>query len=256
VFAADARLSADGKRIAATVIDTNGAGDVWVYDLARESSQRLTVLPFDEKSPVWAADGNSVYYRTDGAGPPDIAQWRLGEDHGSLIYRGPAVEEPHDVSPDGKSLLYIVEASTGADIRVLPLSPPGPPRDLIATPFDEREPRFSPDGKFVAYSSDVSGQPEVYVRPFEGGGGEVRVSKDGGTRPRWSRDGSEIFFLAPDSRVFAAPVTNGVPAVTSPLSLLTSSTWSKDTSPPASPELWPSTAMMAPGSTRNWRPEA
>jgi len=210
VFNADARLSPDGKRIAATRIDSNGAGDIWIYDLARESAQRLTLLPFDEKSPVWAADGNSIYYRTDGSGPPDIAQWRLGEDHNSMIYRGPAVEEPHDVSPDGKSLLYIVEASSGADIRVLPLSPPGPPHDLTATPFDERSPRFSPDGKLVAYSSDVSGQPEIYIRPSEGAGGATRVSRDGGTRPRWSRDGSEIFFLAPDSRVFAAPMIHGV----------------------------------------------
>jgi len=211
IFDSDARLSPDGKRIAATIVDSNGAGDIWIYDLARETLQRLTLLTFDEKAPVWSADGNTIYYRTDGYGPPDIAQWRLGEDHGAPLYRAPAVEEPQDVSPDGKFLLYIVQASSGQDIRILPLSPPGPPRDFAATPFDEQSPRFSPDGKFVAYSSNVSGQPEIYIRPFEGSGGAVRVSKDGGTQPRWSRDGSELFFLAPDSRVFAAPMTHGAP---------------------------------------------
>ena len=211
VFDGDARLSPDGNRVAATVVDTNGAGDIWVYDLARESSERVTFLPMDEKAPVWAPDGKAIYHRIDGSGPPDIAVHPLNADRSTIVYRGPEVEEPHDISPDGRWLLYVVQTSRGADIKVLPLSPPGPPRPFLVTQFDEQSPRFSPDGNMVAYASDVSGNPEIYVRPFDGSGGAVRVSREGGTRPRWRRDGKELCFLAPDFRVMSVPMDSGKP---------------------------------------------
>jgi hypothetical protein len=101
------------------------------------------------------------------------------------VYRGPGVDEPQDVSPDGRWLLFIdYTPPVDADIKVLPLAPPGAARAFATTPFQELSPRFSPDGRWVAYSSDVSGRLEVYVRPFEGAGAAVRISQAGGTRPR------------------------------------------------------------------------
>jgi eukaryotic-like serine/threonine-protein kinase len=214
-FQADGRLSPDGHRLAVGIVDPKqGASDVWVYDLDRDSSERVTFRPLDEKAPVWAPDGRTIYYRSDGAGgPPDIFRWTSEAEGGKVYYRGPGVQEPQDVSPDGKWLLFVDQRQAGAgDINVLPLSPsgPGPARPFVATPFNESSPRFSPDGHWVAYQSDVSGRPEVYVRPFEGSVVTTRLSKDGGTRPRWSGNGKELFYLAPGRRLMVVPISGGV----------------------------------------------
>ncbi|HSP14989.1 MAG TPA: protein kinase [Thermoanaerobaculia bacterium] len=213
VFQTDGRLSPDGHRYAVGIVDPkHGASDVWVYDLNRDSSERVTFRPLDEKAPVWAPDGRTIYYRSDGAGgPPNIFRWTSEAEGGKVYYRGPGVQEPQDVSPDGKWLLFVDQRQARAgDINILPLSPSGPARPFVATPFNESSPRFSSDGQWVAYQSDVSGQPEVYVRPFEGSVVTTRLSKDGGTRPRWSRDGKELYYLAPGGRLMVVPISAGV----------------------------------------------
>ena len=212
VFHADGRLSPDGKRLAIGVVDVKqGLSDIWVYDLDRESSERVTFSSLDEKAPVWAHDGRSIYYRGDGNGPPDIFLLKPGAEAGEPVYRGPAVEEPQDMAPDGQSMLFLerMQVHGVEDVYVLGLNRSGAPRPLIATPFDESSPRFSPDGRWVAYQSDISGKPEVYVRPFESGGSSVRISRDGGVLPRWRADGSELFFLAPGGRLMSAAMQNG-----------------------------------------------
>jgi Tol biopolymer transport system component len=209
------RLSPDGSRLAIGIVDPkHGASDVWSYDLARGSAERHTFQLLDEKAPVWAPDGRTIYYRSDsGGGPPDIAEFRLGEERRAWVYRGGAAEEPLDVSSDGKWLLVSNSSSTGTDLNALPLKPPGPLRPLVATPFNELSPRFSPDGRWVAYQSDLSGRPEVYVRTFEGTAETRRVSKDGGTRPRWGRDGRELFFLGQAGRLMAVAMSaDGMPS--------------------------------------------
>jgi len=119
------------------------------------------------------------------------------------------VQEPHDVSHDGSSLLF-VQYRQSADISILPLNPKAAPRPLLTTPFNEVWPRFSPDGRSMAYQSDVSGRPEVYVKPLDGAGASTRISRDGGTHPRWQRDGKELFFLAPGDKVMSAVMQDGV----------------------------------------------
>ena len=209
VFDTNGRLSDDGKRYAVGVLDPrHGVSDLWVYDLERGSSQRATFSMVDEKAPVWARDGRTIYFRSDGGnGPPDIRMLRPGAHGGVMLYRGPSVEEPKDVSPDGKWLLYASFFVTGSDILALPLEGGGEPRPIATTPFNETSPRFSPDGKWIAYSSDLSGQPEIYVRAFEGEEPAARLSRDGGTRPRWRRDGQELYYLGPEGRVMVVPVS-------------------------------------------------
>ena len=208
VFDTSGRLSEDGKRYAVGVIDPRqGVSDIWVYDLERGSSERATFSMIDEKAPVWARDGRTMYFRSDGGGPPDIRILRPGTHGGVILYRGPSVEQPQDVSPDGKWLLYASFFVTGSDILALPLEGGGEPRPIATTPFNETSPRFSPDGKWVAYSSDLSGRPEVYVRRFEGEEPAVRLSRDGGTRPRWRRDGQELYYLGPEGRIMALSAT-------------------------------------------------
>jgi dipeptidyl aminopeptidase/acylaminoacyl peptidase len=205
---AEGRLSPDGRRYVVGIIDPRqGLSDIWVHDLLRGSAERMTFQPWDEKNPVWAPDG-TIYYRSDGGGgPPDIFKRPPGGDERVLVHRGPGIDEPHDVSPDGRSLLLVqYNESTGADIQLLPVMPPGPPRAVAATPFQELSPRFSPDGRYVAYSSDLSGRPEAYVRPTDGTTAAVRLSQEGGTRPRWRQDGSELFFLGPGGRLMVVAV--------------------------------------------------
>lgn len=209
------RLSSDGKRYAVGIVDpAQGVSDIWIHDLARESRDRVTFKLVDETNPVWGTDG-TIYFRGDGGGgPPDIFKLSPGQTGPQIVYRGPGVNEPHDVSPDGKWLLFIdYTPPVGADIQALPLTAPGSPRPFMATPFQELSPRFSPDGRLVAYSSDVSGRAEVYVRPFEGTTPPISISRAGGTRPRWRPDGKELFFLAPGGRLMGVTVSGefGVP---------------------------------------------
>lgn len=213
-FEPGGRLSADGARYAVGVIDPQqGIGDVWIYDLGRESSERVTFRQLDEKSPVWAADGISLLYRGDGNGPPDVFRWTPGAEGNEVVYAAPGVQEPHDVSPDGKTLL-VVNRSQTEDIVAFPLTTKGPARSVVVTPFNEESPRFSGDGRWIAYQSDVSGRPEVYVRPHEGVAAATRISKDGGTLPRWKRDGTELYFLAPGGKIMSAAMHEGTSTAT------------------------------------------
>jgi Tol biopolymer transport system component len=210
-FGGDGRLSPDGHRYAVSIVDPKqGVGDIWVYNLDRDSSERETFTTLDDKAPVWAPDGRTIYYRSDCCGPPDILKLTPGVDAGTIVYRGPGVEEPQDVSSDGKWLLFSDHRQAGAaDIHVLPLIPPGPPHPFVKTRFNEYNPRFSPDGRWVVYESNISGKPEIYVKAFEGAGPSTRVSKDGGTRPRWRQDGKELFFFAPGSRIMSVAMNGG-----------------------------------------------
>jgi eukaryotic-like serine/threonine-protein kinase len=208
-------LSRDGSRYLVGVIDPKlGIGDVWSYDLRRKNSERLTFETLDQKSPVLGHDGTTIYYRTDGHGPPDIFALMPGRDP-VAVHSGRGVEQPEDISPDGKWLLFTTLLPASTDISRLPLDPPGAPQTLVATPFNETSPRFSADGLWIAYASNLSGRNEIYVRPHEGDASAVRVSRTGGSLPRWSRDGRELYYLGPAGRIFAVPFdgTPGEPRV-------------------------------------------
>ena len=115
---------------------------------------------------------------------------------------------PEDWSSDGRSLVYI-SPQGGRRFWVLPMVNDGKPSVLIDTPFVKDEPHFSPDGQWLAYYSDESGRAEVYVQPFPGPGERVRVSTDGGSQPRWKKDGSELFYLSLDGKLMAVGIRLG-----------------------------------------------
>jgi eukaryotic-like serine/threonine-protein kinase len=211
----DGRLSPDGQRYAVGVLDPQrGSSDLWIYDLQRKSGERLSHKSLDEHEPVWGHDGRTIYYRSDGnKGPPDIFRWILGEGTGAVFHQGVAVEEPRDVSRDGRWLLFTQARQFGNEMHILPLMPPGPPRPVTSTPFNESSPRFSPDARWIAYASDASGSPEVYVRPVgTSSASPVRVSRQGGSLPRWRSDGRELYFLAPGGKVMSVAVgADGTP---------------------------------------------
>jgi Tol biopolymer transport system component len=205
------RISPDGRSAAVDIRDPGvGSSDLWVFDLDRGVSTRLQSDPRDEGAPVWSADGSKVLYRSDRTGPPDIYETTV-EVPGSerLVLELPGVQQPEDVSRDGRLLAYLNGVPPERNVELLPLEGVGKPRRWLPSPFSQRSPRFSPDGRWIAYESDESGNSEIYVALTEGGGEKRRLSPSGGRLPRWRRDGRELYYVAPGNLVMAIPVTPG-----------------------------------------------
>ncbi len=205
-----ARLSPDGRSVAVAINDEkNGSSDIWTYEFERRIPVRITLDPRDEKMPVWAADGRSIFFRADWKGPPDVYRVRVGApESGEAVVERPGVQMPEDASLDGRFLIFTeFMRRTNGDLWLQPLAG-GPPVPLAQTPFDEKGARFSPDGRWIAYYSNESGGREVYLRPVSEAADQVRISSGGGTMPRWRRDGRELYYLASDSAIMRVPISN------------------------------------------------
>ena len=205
-------LSPDGKKVAVTVY--NPEGDIWICDTVRGVPARFTFAPQRERSPVWSADGNLLYFASNRNGPFDIYRKAVngaGSEEELLLADSGAFKFPTSVSPDGKFLLY---AGTGRkttwDLVVSPTQNTQrvEPRLFLQTPFTEWFGRFRRDGSWVAYVSNETGQYQVYVAPFPGPGGKRQVSVNGGLYPRWRKDGKELFFVALTGELMAAEVVD------------------------------------------------
>jgi len=187
-------LSHDGRRVA---IGTLGAkGDIWIYDLARTTFTRLT-SEMSTLFPLWAPDDSRVIYQAFRQGSRDL-YWRRTDGTGSdeLLAASQGEKWPSSWTPDGKILAFQEQGpSTGWDIWVVDAAGDRKPRPLLQTPFNERYPQISPDGRWMAYTSDESGRGEVYVQPFPGLGRKWQISTEGGTLSTWARSGKELFYL-------------------------------------------------------------
>jgi Tol biopolymer transport system component len=205
-------LSPDGKYVVFERNDPSvGTNDLWRLDLERGVESRLTYDPGSENTSIWLPDGKSVVYSSGGtvglqnelvetsaAGTGD-KRVLLHSDGGSLY--------PDDVSGDGKFLLYEQQTQKGSiDLFLLPLPGGGKPASFLATPFDEAHGQFSPDGRFVSYTSSESGRDEIYVRPFPAGNEKWQVSADGGDQATWKGDGTELYYLSAQQEIMAVPV--------------------------------------------------
>jgi serine/threonine-protein kinase len=196
-------LSPDGQRLA-TEVREGSDQDIWVYDLGRNTMNRVTWDGKVNQGPIWSPDGHYIVYgsqegglswtRADGAGKPQ------------LLIRTKNNVFPWSFTPDGKRLAYM-ELETSYDLWTVPLENDdaglraGPPEVFLQTPADERHPSFSSDGKWLAYTSTESGGFQVYVRAFPDTGGKWQISSDGGSYPMWSRSGRELFFESLDNRI-------------------------------------------------------
>jgi Tol biopolymer transport system component len=225
-------LSPDGQRVTVTRAESGGGGfgvgvyglpgsHVWVADISRGIFSRLTADQASQTSQVMTPDGRVVYSTTLNAGVGDL-YWMAANGVGMpepLIVKSPTVKHPNDVSSDGRFLIYDDHTSQRQDLFILPLAPSSGgernPFPFLATAADETFGQFSPDGKWIAYDSDESGTPEVYVQGFApdqvpaAAIGKWQISTAGGVKPRWSHDGKELYYLAPDRKLMAVPVKTG-----------------------------------------------
>ena len=211
------KLSPDGQRLAIARRVGLAAFDIWLWEFARGGV--FTRLTFDEgrdNVPIWSPDGRQVAFNSDREG--SIFQIYRKDASGAgqeeRLTEGPNWKAPLDWSRDGKYLLYRERApKTDQDVWALPLEGDRKPIPIAQTPFVENTGQISPDGKWVAYSSNESGRGEVYVRasPWAEGaaGGRWQVSNDGGAEPKWSADGRRIFYETGDGKIIAATVRTG-----------------------------------------------
>jgi len=208
------RISPDARQVAVSV-----KGDIWLYDFSAETITQLTHLGNRNESnrPVWTPDGKRIAFCSDKEGPANI-YWQLADGSGGLerLTTSESANVPMSISPDGQRLAYHkLNHYAGMnvwihDVWMLRLS------DRTARPFlrsklDAATPRFSPDGRWLAYISDESGGYEVYMRPSSGPGGAVQVSQGGGTEPVWSPNGRELFYryqgFSSEGKMMAVDIT-------------------------------------------------
>jgi Tol biopolymer transport system component/tRNA A-37 threonylcarbamoyl transferase component Bud32 len=201
-------LSPDGRDL--VVQGTDSGGDLWVYHLDTGLRSRFAFdAPVDTWS-SWTPSGDEITYAAQRGGSLDIfSKPSKGEGEPRLLVSTPLMEHAPDWSPDRKFLIYGT-LSPGASRQLLyrerrPDGTLGEPVAFLKSSSNDGLPKFSPDGHFIAYVSDASGRNEIYVRDFPGGGNERRISANGGTMPRWSRNGKELFYVA-SRRLFAVSI--------------------------------------------------
>ena len=225
----DFRLSPNGQTLAASLVDPKAWNpDVWLIDLMRGGPSRFTVGSVLSAAPVWSPDGTRIVFRTIRNGPTELYAKSAGgggNEEVVLTYEtqhAAGIDTPNlvcsDWSPDGRYVIgSLPQQTTGDDLWLIPLSGDRKPIKFLAPPSDQIHGNFSPEGRFVAYSSNESGRFEVYVQTFPLSDRKWQVSTDGGYEPRWRADGREIYYLSQDRKLMAVSVGTapafGVPKV-------------------------------------------
>jgi serine/threonine protein kinase len=209
----DFRIAPSRNRVAFSAPDPQtGNRDVWFIETARGITSRFTTHVANDWYPVWSPDGRQLMFGSDRAGGTRNAPYvKTSLDSGSSESSHAHLQgNPSDWSADGRWIAYtgsLSEDLMAADLLVGPASGTEQPFPFVATRARETNPRFSPDSRWIAYSSDESGRTEVYVRPFSGTraapAGRLQVSQRGGDAGVWGPSGREIFYMAPDGAINA-----------------------------------------------------
>jgi Tol biopolymer transport system component len=208
------RLTPDGRRAVVTRA-VEGNYDLWLLDGGRTT--RITFDPARDDFPQLSQDGTVLVFRSMRTGAGDIYAKHLGRtDPEQLLLHSDELKIPESWSADGRFLMYVnFDPVTNADLWVLPMQGDRTPYVFLQTPFRETHGAFSPDTRWVAYTSNESGRPEVYVRPFlEPGqhdaataGDQWQISTDGGAFPKWRADGQELYYLNPSGAMMAVSIS-------------------------------------------------
>jgi dipeptidyl aminopeptidase/acylaminoacyl peptidase len=198
-------LSPDGRTLAANGGPSREPG-LWLIDL---NARVATRIHSEAIGPIWSPDGRELAFTARG-GLEIRRRATTGPTEEVLLLHDSARKVLQDWSPDGRYLVYSTMSDAGGvDLWMLPSSGASPPTPLMTTPANERQAQISPDGKWIAYTSDESGRPEVYIQTFPGLGTKRAVSADGGTTPFWRRDGRELFYLSAAGQLYAVPLHLG-----------------------------------------------
>ena len=210
----DLQLSPDGARLAFRQVEfRTGAINIWLMELARGTASRFTFEQTTDFAPIWSPDGSRIVFASLRDGPPNLLQ-KVSNSAGNedMLLKSFIPKLPYDWSRDGRFIIYgVIDPRTSWDLWVLPLDGDRTPVPFLQSEFDERQAQFSPNGKWVAYTSTESGTVEVYVRPFPAAAGKWQVSTGGGEQPRWRRDGKELFYLSADHKLMALEVNTEGP---------------------------------------------
>jgi serine/threonine protein kinase/Tol biopolymer transport system component len=208
------RISPDGRHVLAGRYDAAAvnAGNLWILDAERGVGTPLTFDAADDATAIWSPDGRRVVFasiRSQETFGLQIADVDAPEEARELVASGTSQWMGPDCwTPDGRRVLFgRTGTDTGYDILTVDVAEGSEPEEWLATPFNEKGADISPDGRWVAYASDIGGAHNVYVKPFEGPGTPWQVSTAGGTSPRFSPRGDEIFYRSPASDIMAVPVT-------------------------------------------------
>jgi eukaryotic-like serine/threonine-protein kinase len=206
---------APDERVVAYMRRNGASQDIWLRDLARDTDTRFTTtgLPF---APIWSPKGDRIVFPVNVGGLVGIQQKASsGSSKEEMLLPASSLAIPYHWSHDGRSLVYAQnDAKTAFDLWYLPVeenAPPAKPVLFLQTEFNELMGQISPDSHWMAFTSDKSGQREIYVRPFPSGDGEWKVSTAGGEQPRWRGDGKELFYSAADGKINAVPVLKAAP---------------------------------------------
>jgi Tol biopolymer transport system component len=201
------RLSPDERQLANEV--EGASHDIYTYDLSRGV---MTKLSFDGSSHwrMWTPKGDQLTFRSWRTGT--MTMWSMPGDRSGppeLLTNVGSMQSPESWSPDGKTLALtqMDDPQSGSDIYVLALDGDRKPRPLIRTRFSEGSPKFSPDGKWLAYASNESGRPEIYAMAYPGPGPKIQISTDGGTDPVWRRSGRELYYRNGDMMMMVSITT-------------------------------------------------
>jgi Tol biopolymer transport system component len=212
-------FSPDGKHLALEISDGKRS-DIWVYEWERDALTRLTFGGEWNGFPVWTPDGQRIVYSSQEKGGA-LNLWWIRADGAGNAQRLTESKNPQQARswrPDGKVLAFRqLKPDTNWGIMTLPIEGNeksgwklGEPKPFVSSDFRELEPTFSPDGRWLAYVSNESGDFDVYVRPFPGPGGKWQVSTGGdnyGNYPKWSRSGKELFYRTQESKIMVVTYT-------------------------------------------------
>ena len=208
---ANPTLSPDGSRVAVDISDEKANNvDIWIQSTTGTGNSRFTFDPSEEVAAVWSRDGSMLAYRNAGGdGPGLLLKPATGLQREKKRFALPASSMddiiPNSWSLDDQQILFTRQVTSGEYLELISVAG-GEPSRLLTGKGSEANGQISPDGKWVAYASDESGNWEIYVTSFPGAAGKWQVSRGGGTEPRWRADGREIFYIAPSGMLMAVPV--------------------------------------------------
>jgi eukaryotic-like serine/threonine-protein kinase len=205
-------ISPDRKRVAVAILKTEmGNTDISLLEVSRGAFTLFISNPQSDNSPVWAPDGSRIAWASSREGGRNLdtlyEKATSGEGEEKLLHKSTEGKFITDWSRDGRFIAYeSAYPTTNRDVWILPMEGEPKPYPILDSKFNEGEAHFSSDGKWIAYVSDESGVPEIYVLNFPTKGGKLPISTSGGRQPRFTRDGHELIYLANDGQMMSVKI--------------------------------------------------